>query len=577
MNNTARIIKNDLSLVLCGGAGQGIQSVEQFLVKILAREGFYIYATKEYMSRVRGGSNSTTIRISSHPKRAPVARMDILIPLDDKALEHMAPRLSAETVVFGDEEAVKPPRDASWRFVDIPFSKAAIEIGGPVFANMIAAGFLAGLMGVAKAISQSLLETFFAGAGADIIAKDAAALERGYDEAAKVLERNIIAVEIDRHENRSGDILINGAEAVALGALAGGCDFIAAYPMSPSTGVLTFLAGQSLDFEIVVEQAEDEIAAINMMLGAWYAGARAMVTTSGGGFALMEEALSLAGVSETPAVIHLAQRPGPATGLATRTEQADLNLVLYAGQGEFPRVIFAPGTLEEAAALTRRAFDLADRFQVQAFVLTDQYFMDTYYTLRSLDVGADPLARHIEETDESYRRYRITEEGVSPRGVPGFGDGLVVADSHEHTEDGHITENLQVRPEMVNKRLRKLDLLRQEALPPLVTGDEGAEIAVICWGSTYPIVQEALAGMARPDVCLVSFSQVYPLSGETKDLLGRARKIIAVEGNATGQFSRLIALEMGFNVHGKLLKYDGLSFTVEEVIEGLSRILSEGV
>jgi 2-oxoglutarate ferredoxin oxidoreductase subunit alpha len=310
-----------------------------------------------------------------------------------------------------------------------------------------------------------------------------------------------------------------------------------------------------------------------MTLGAWYAGARAMVTTSGGGFALMTEGVSLAGMIESPLVVHLAQRPGPATGLPTRTEQGDLDLALYAGHGEFPRIILAPGTICEAIDLTWKAFDLADRFQVPVFVLTDQYFMDSYYNLDAPDLSEVQVAKHVIETKSDYRRYQITENGLSPRGIPGFGKGLVYVDSDEHDEAGHITEDLGVRVQMADKRLKKLDLLRNEAIEPTLIGPEAAEKIVVCWGSTRHIVEEAVASLGRDDTAVLHFGQVYPLHSRTNSLLRGAKKVVVVESNATGQFARVLGIHAGIYVKHNVLKYDGLPFAADTLALDLQDIL----
>ena len=312
-----RTFKDDVSLVLAGEAGQGVQTLELILTRVLKRAGLNVFATKEYMSRVRGGTNTTEIRAASEPVAAFIDRIDIFIPLDDKAIPHVKHRLSETTLIVGETGTVHPDRE----ILDVPFSKLAVEIGGELFANMIAAGFLTGLLGIEVDLIVSVIEEIFGKKSADIIEKNRLAARKGFDLARAACAEHKITVEFKRAASVAGEILISGHEAVALGAAAGGCNFLASYPMSPSTGVLTFLAQHAAEFGIVVEQAEDEIAAMNMGLGSWYAGGRAMVTTSGGGFALMVEGLSLAGAIESPMVIHLAQRPGPATGLPTRTEQ----------------------------------------------------------------------------------------------------------------------------------------------------------------------------------------------------------------------------------------------------------------
>jgi 2-oxoglutarate ferredoxin oxidoreductase subunit alpha len=346
--------------------------------------------------------------------------------------------------------------------------------------------------------------------------------------------------------------------------------------MSPSTGVLVFLAQHAKEFDILAEQAEDEIAAINMALGAWYAGGRGLVTTSGGGFALMVEGISLAGIMESPVVVHLAQRPGPATGLPTRTEQGDLNLVLYAGHGEFPRIILAPGDIHQAFHLTRRAFDLADRFQVPVFVLTDQYTVDSYYNVPPIDMSYGPVENHVVPTSADYVRYAVTEDGISPRGIPGHGEGLVKADSDEHYEDGTITEEEAVRNAQNEKRLRKAEVIKEATIAPRYEGPDEPALMVLGWGSTYHAIREAIAELGRDDVAHMHLGQVYPLPPEVEYRILSADRTLLVEGNATSQLGRLIRSETGYDIEDKLLKYSGMQFSVEE-IEAHLRELLEGV
>ena len=287
----------------------------------------------------------------------------------------------------------------------------------------------------------------------------------------------------------------------------------------------------------------------------------------------MVEGLSLSAMLEMPVVIHLAQRPAPATGLPTRTEQADLELALYAGHGEFPRIIFAPGSIEEAFYLTQKAFNLADKYQIPVFVLTDQYLIDSYYNIASLDLAGMEVQKHIVETKENYRRYEMTENGISPRGIPGLGSGLIVVDSDEHDQDGHITEDLDLRTRMVNKRLKKMELIKNEVIPPELVGPADYKNLVICWGSTYNVVREALGELGRDDTAMLHYKQVYPLHSNTTEYLKRADRIIIVEGNATSQLGKQIKLHTGIDVGEKVLKYNGLSFSVEEIVDGLNSLL----
>lgn len=576
MNRLQNYERDDVSVVLCGQAGQGIQTVEQILVRCLKRSGFNVFGTKEYMSRIRGGSNSTEIRISSKRVSASVAKVDILIPFHKGAVEHMQKKISPETVILSDREIIGqlfPLKESE--FINIPFSKIASDIGGGIYVNIIAAGVILGMLETDQHIIMDFIREFFSKKKEDIVQKNIEALKKGYEIGNQLLDSGRAKAKPKRNPHVKDEILLNGAEAVGLGALAGGCNFLSSYPMSPSTGVMVFLSQQMKDFEILVEQVEDEISAINMALGASYGGARAMVTTSGGGFALMCEGISLAGMLETPVVIHLAQRPAPATGLPTRTEQADLELALYSGHGEFPRIVFAPGKLEDAFTLTQKAFNLADKYQIPVFVLTDQHLIDSYSNIPSLGTAKMKIESHVVKSEKGYRRYKLTDDGISPRCIPGFGEGLIGVDSDEHDEEGHITEDLDIRTKMVDKRLKKLESIKKEIIPPELVGERDYKILIIGWGSTYHVVREALEDLGRDEISFLHFKQVYPLYAGTEGYLKKAKKTIIVENNATSQFSRLIKLSTGVNIEKKILKYNGLAFSVEEVAANIQKILNE--
>jgi 2-oxoglutarate/2-oxoacid ferredoxin oxidoreductase subunit alpha len=569
--------KHDVSIVLCGGAGQGIQTVEQLLTRMLKRSGYHVFATKEYMSRVRGGSNSTQIRVSDHPVGAPVKRIDLLIPLDKDAIPHVLDRLDDRTIIIGDEKKI----DTKRKVVNVSFLNMAKDIGNAIYANTLAVGLLLGLMeGNIEEGKQFLKDYFTQKKKEDFIPDNIQALENGYQEADRLIKEKHLNPDKFFHMKKSkeikNDLLMNGAESVGLGAIAGGCNFISSYPMSPSTGVLVFLSQHAHDFDIISEQAEDEIAAINMAIGAWYSGARAMVTTSGGGLALMMEGISLAGMLESPMVIHLAQRPGPATGLPTRTEQGDLNMVLHAGHGEFPRIILAPGSIEDAYQLTQKAFSWADKYQIPVFILTDQYTMDTYYNVKELSVPQEKkIDRFIIKTDADYQRYKLaTDNGISPRGIPNNGEGLVRVDSDEHDENGLITEDMDTRIKMMEKRNSKLNQIKKESFEPTLIGSEDYRILCVGWGSTYHIIKEALTKLNDTDVAFLHFKQVYPVSESSVDFLKKAKQIISIENNYSGQFSQLLETSTGIGIATKILKYNGLPFYADELAEEIDNIIS---
>ena len=521
------------------------------------------------MSRVRGGMNSTEIRVSSDKMASFVERVDILIPLNRGAIDHLGKRVTEETLILGEKENVGD-HDA----IEVPFTEIASGVGNKIYSNVVAVGTLSSIFGIDFGFLKGYLERIFSEKGEKIVDENIQAGLKGYKIGENLVENGTIKIEIKKNDGVKEEYLFNGTEAVSMGAIAGGCNFISSYPMSPSTGVLTFLSSHAKKFGIVAEQAEDEISAINMALGAWYAGARAMVTTSGGGFALMTEGVSLAGMIESPIVIHIAQRPGPATGLPTRMEQGDLNLALYAGHGEFPRVIFAPGDLENGFLLAKRAFRIADKYQVPVFILTDQYYVDSYYNIPEFKAFEEEQRpeRFFVKTDSEYKRYRLTESGLSPRGIPGYGEGFVNVDSDEHDEMGHITEDLDLRVKMVDKRLKKMELLLDETLEPKLYGNEEYRILVVGWGSTYHTIREAIGLTGRKDISLLHFNQVYPIQEKVGKYLQKADKTVIVENNATSQFGRLIRLETGVDFDEKILKYNGMPFSVEEIAGKLKKL-----
>lgn len=557
----------DISIVLGGAAGQGVQTIETLLVQVLKREGYCVFAIKEYMSRIRGGSNSTEIRVTNVKRRAFLDRIDILFALDKDVLPHLKSRITKETIILGERDKVRG--GTSYPVMNIPFTQFANELGNPLYTSTVAVGVALGMLGADERIFIEYLREHFTRKGEEVVLKNIEAAKKGYAFGKHLVYDAGIEVHMKRQEAIKEELLTDGVEAVGLGALAAGCNYISSYPMSPGTGLLTFLAAQSEAFGVVVDQAEDEIAAINQGLGAWYAGARAIVTTSGGGFALMTEGVSLSGMIETPIVIHIGQRPGPATGLPTRTEQADLNLVLYAGHGEFPRAIFAPSTPEEAYLVTQQAFYVADKYQIPTFILTDQYFVDAISTFSRKDLQQISAKNYIVSTAPDYQRYAVTKNGISPRGIPGFGEGLVGVDSDEHDDAAHITESREVRVLMHEKRLRKLLAIQKEACMPTVIGDVShADTVMVSWGSNRGVIEEALELSKRSDIAALHFSQVYPLPQKAKKLFAH-KKIVVLENNATGQFANLLKLEYGVEIAANILKYDGDPFSVEEVVEKL--------
>jgi 2-oxoglutarate ferredoxin oxidoreductase subunit alpha len=550
------------NIVIAGEAGQGLNTVGNILVKSSVRSGYAVVVTQSYQSRIRGGHNTFAIRVGPEGVAAPQEAIDLLVALDKPSTAIHQSELRPNAIVVADAAfaAAQDPR-----CLGVPFK----ELGPARSANVIALGVVASLVGLSQDVVSQAMEDFFGRKHPELAEQNRTVLDKSFAWAAgqAVAFEKLAPVAQPRKR-----LMMNGNEAIALGALSAGLQVYSFYPMTPSTSIANAVISHAGATGVIVEQAEDEIAAINMALGASFAGALSMVGTSGGGFALMTEGVSLAGITETPVVIAVSQRPAPATGLPTRTEQGDLELVLYAGHGPFPRAIFAPGTVEECFWLTRKAFDLAEASQGSVFVLTDQFLADSYRAVEPFDVARLPMVRVGADESEvavPYQRYAVTPSGVSPRLIPGRTPHLVVADSDEHTEDGHLTEDLDARVRQVDKRMRKLDVLRRAIVPPEHAGDDKPELLLVSWGSTKGAAAEAAALLRAQGrrTGTLHFSQVWPLdSAQFLPMLEAAAEVICVEGNATGQWADLLRRETGFRASKRILRYDGLPITPEYIL-----------
>jgi 2-oxoglutarate ferredoxin oxidoreductase subunit alpha len=565
-----------LNVMVGGEAGQGVQSVGAIMAKAFSRGGYHIFADQDYESRVRGGHNFFRVRISDTEVRAVCETVDILLALNQESIKLHRGEVGDGGVVVFDEEKVKDVQSDGGLF-GLPLERLAEEkAGNKLVANSVALGAAMGLVAYDSEMLAGILREHF-GVG-EVGEGNVRAAMAGYEYALGNFKG-----QFKRSLHPLGDkkrMLINGNEGIALGAIAAGCTFMAAYPMTPVTPIMEYLAGKSAELGLVVVQPEDEISAINMIVGAAFAGARAMTATSGGGFCLMVEGLSLAGMTETPVVVVLGQRPGPAIGLPTRTEQGELQFALHAGHGEFPRAILAPATIEDAFWLTVKAFNLAEKYQVLVMILTDQHLASSYATAERFDLTQVKIDRGqlLSEEEagrlEEYKRHRITESGVSPRALPLQGKVLVATDSDEHDEEGHIIEDAATRNRMMLKRLRKLDGLAAEVAQPRVHKMAGAEITLVGWGSTYGAIKEAAALLQQDGVAanILHLNELWPFpAGPVSSALDAAGKSIVIENNATGQLASLIRAETGIKVTGSILKFDGRPFSPEYIVRELKK------
>lgn len=554
----------DHNILVGGAAGQGMDTLSTLLEKLLKRKGYFIHSYKDYMSRVRGGHNFIQTRFGTEPVYSHWPFLDMIIALDMLTVELHIDMLKESGVILCDESI----QISDSRVIHVPMLSIAKEVNNPKAAGSAAAGAAIKVIGESGAQIQEFFSKKF---DTETTASNLNAFRKGYESVEKVFETE--------KPSEDNHILINGNAAVALGALAGGMSFFASYPMTPATSIMKQLSLMQESAGIVVEQVEDEIAAINMALGASFAGARSMTATSGGGLALMVEGLSLQGITEIPLVVVDSQRPGPSTGIATRTEQSDLDFVLTAGHGEFPRMVIALRNQEHAFYQTARAFNLADKYNLLVILLTDQYLADSAVTIQPYDFDRITIDRYlmsgIDPGTDEHKSYELTESGISPRIIPGKHKSMIaLADSHEHNEYGHISEAADVRTAMMKKRMKKLELLADEVQEPEFFGSEAPELLLVGWGSMYGPLREAVGLLQAEGISAgaLIFGDLYPFPTKLlKKYSESAGKLVNVEQNYTGQLARLIRQETGLLMGHSILNYDGRQLSSQVIYDRVKK------
>ena len=574
------MVQDDLTIRIGGEAGMGLESSGVGFSKALTRGGLHAFGLPDYYSRIRGGHNFFSIRIAREPLYSHSEPVHLLLALDLETVQrHVEAIVEGGAVIYDEQEELPEElRRPGVSFFPVPLTSLAKEKGGrEVMRNTLGLGVVAGLIGFDVSYIGSVIRDNFARKGQAVVDANLRVAEAGV-EASRPFQADY-PFHMEAVPDAPTRLILNGNEAFSMGALAGGCRFVAAYPMTPGSPVLHWFAAHAEEYGAVTKHAEDEIAAINMAIGAAYVGARAMAPTSGGGFSLMVEALGLAGITETPVVVYEAQRPGPATGMPTRTEQSDLLFLIHASQGEFPRFVLTPGTVEESFRAGWRAFNLADRYQTPALVLSDHYLAVAYRTIEPhaldfdevyIDRGALLTQEDLDGLEEPYRRYKVTASGISPRAVPGHPNAVWVSTANEHDEYGAVSEGAVNRTTQVDKRARKMEGADRELEGPTWYGPEGAEVTFLCWGSTYGPLRQAVDWLNEKEpgrANVLHFSALDPFPREaTEAALERAKRTIVVEGNSTGQMENLLRARTGRSTDGAIRKYDGRAFTPEYIL-----------
>ena len=559
-----------------GEAGFGIMTTGLLFSKIATRRGYNIFDFVEYPSLIRGGHNAYEVTISDDMVSSLKKEIDVLVCLNKETFDTHRNRCAPKAKIIFDPEVFTPEGDII--LIPVPFTAILKELQGQVIMkNIIALGSSLAIMGADLIEMNSILATQFGRKGETTISLNQQFAQKGFDVVLSTSQEHISPMLTKKESPKK--MVVTGNEAFAYGAVAADCRFYSAYPMTPSSGVLTSVAAWGKKTGMVVRHAEDEIAVINSALGASFAGVRSSVGTSGGGFALMVEALSMSGITELPIVVFISQRPGPATGMPTWTEQAELLFAIHGGHGEFPKIVLAPGDHQEMVELTLQAFDLADIYQLPVIVMSDMLLSESHRSIPYDEIQAKikkyipNRGKLVSSADESYKRYLMTDDGVSPRLVPGGVKTFYQANSYEHLEDGHTTESDVERIKQVDKRARKIKTyLSNHFIIPTTIGDiQKAQTVFVGWGSTKGVANEAVkkAKEMRKDVAYIHFSYLYPLDkNKIKTLFSDSSKqYILVENNSEGQLGKLLQMEVGISFENKILRYDGRPLAVEQFIE----------
>lgn len=576
-----------------GEAGYGITTIGQMFARACSRAGLNVFGYAEYPSLIRGGHNTAQVRVGAEPVRAHSDKIDLLVALNKETIDlHLNEMVDGAVIIYDGEaislEGIAVP--AGVEMASVPLNRIVKELEAEkVMRNTVALAASAAIAGLEFAYIQSVIESTFARKGKGVVDFNVNVAKAGYDYAIENLKLNF-AKKLPAHNGgEAKQIVVSGNDAIALAAIKAGVKFMAAYPMTPVTSIMQIIAKHGAKYNIVMKQTEDEIAAVNMAIGAAHMGVRSMTATSGGGFSLMTEALGMAAITETPLVLIEGTRPGPSTGLPTWTDQSDLYFVLHASQGEFPLVLALPGDIQESFDMTLKAFNLADKYQMLCIIMTDKYLGESIRNITPFDSSGYKVDRGELLTMEQaaaikpgeYKRFKFTENGVSPRALSGYPNCIYTASTDEHQEDGDLHEGSENRVAMMDKRAKKLLTLTKESLPESemfeVHGDPNADLTVVGWGSTKGPILDALS-IAKENGWNVNFLQIkyaspFPSEG-VKNVLSAVKAVLLVENNSKAQMGSLIREKTGFEIPAKLLRYDGRPINPMEIVAKIAEMFN---
>ncbi len=560
-----------------GEAGFGVREAGLIFAKTCVHAGFNIFGYAEYPSLIRGGHNTYQVSVDDEVF-CQSKNFNVVVALNKETIDKHVNELSRGGAIIYDSGAMsKDVEKAGALFYPIPLRQLVTETGGKdIVRNTVAIGASCAIIGLDFSFIRDSLAEEFKSKGAEIVEMNVKAAKSGYDYMKKNFKGEFGFTLMPKKKEEK--IVLTGNDAIGIGAVKAGCNFYAGYPMTPVTSIMQFFAAHAKDYEIVFRNSSDEIEAINMAIGASYAGAKSMTASSGGGYALMVEAIGMSAMAEIPVVIVEGTRTGPSTGLPTWTEQGDLRFVLHSSHGEFPRIVVAPGDVDECYYKTIETFNLAYKYQVPAVILTDRQLGESHMSTDKFktDMKNDKFVMDESDVKEGYKRFAFTDSGLSPRSVPGQKNGLYVANSYEHDETGIYAEDAENTKKMKDKRMKKSELIANEIPNPVLHGDKNADITIVAWGSTKLPALQAVKMLKEQKINANVLQIVYmePFKSEAVEkMLSGAKKLLIVENNQTAQLAGLIREKTGIGIKEKLLKYDGRQFFAEEIVDKVKEMI----
>ncbi len=567
---------------IAGKAGQGIKSSGITFARFISRSGYNVFTFVEYPSIIKGGHNVMQVNVSKEEVTGPSLTTQLLVALNQESIDfHLGELAEGSGIIFdGDRKLDTSKVPSGVNLCPVPlFNMAKDAGGGELLINIVALGAATALMDGHLHVMKKLVTEEYADKGEDIVKADQKAVELGYNFVKENYAHQVKStVKLEGNVDSSvAKMVLNGNEAVALGAISAGLQFASIYPMSPISNILHVLAKHQEEYKYVYKQPEDEIAAINMALGAAFAGARSMTATSGGGFCLMSEGYGLAGITETPVVMIEGMRGGPGTGIPTWSAQGDLRFVLHAHQDDFLRIVLTPGDVEETFHMTMQAFNLAEKYQTPVVVLINKDICECDQSVAMFDISRYEINRGklTTEFDENYRRYKPEADGISTRSIPGVGN-FFIANSDEHDEIGFSNEEIDNRNQQMEKRMQKLETCKKEDMPqPQLFGPEQAEVTLVSWGSNKGPILQALKEFSNVNFLHLTWVSPFPMEA-VKQVLEKAKHVVNIEANFTMQMRGIVKEQTGFDITDNFIKYDGRPFYVEELVEKISSVLEGG-